>query len=68
MLSFGNLSPAVIAPSELERVLLENEEQLSQRCTLPFKHEQVTWTFYKTIIYTKLLDTNYSTVVIAILF
>jgi hypothetical protein len=66
MLSLGHLSSTVIAPSELQSLLIGIKGQLSPQFTLPFDPMKDIWTFYKTITCTTLIDADHVIVVIAI--
>jgi hypothetical protein len=66
MLSLGHLSPTVIRPRELRKLLGEIKKDLDSRFKLPFEPEEDIWTFYKTVTCTTLFDTEHLTVVISI--
>ena len=66
MLSLGHLSPSVIAPSELRKLLDDVKSQLSSQFKFPFNPEEDIWTFYKTLTCTTLMEGSRLVVVISI--
>ena len=66
MLSLGHLSPSVIAPSELKKLLIGIEDKLGAQFKLPFNPRQDIWTFYKTLTCTTVIHDDKLIVVIAI--
>ena len=66
MLSLGHLSPSVIAPSELRKLLEDVKKQLSSQFKFPFDPEEDIWTFYKTLTCTTLMEGSRLVVVMSI--
>ena len=66
MLSLGHLSPAVISPSNLRRLLLEVRGQLDRNFQFPFDPDTDLWTFYRTLTCTTLVHSDQLVVVLSI--
>ena len=66
MVSMGHLSPAVIAPSELRRLLLDVKSKINSQFKFPFEPEEDIWTFYKTLTCTTLMESKQFVVIISI--
>ena len=66
MLSLGHLSPSVISPNELRKLLGDVKGQLSSQFKFPFDPRKDIWTFYKTLTCTTLMEGGQLIVVISI--
>ena len=56
MLSLGHLSPAVITPRGLKKLLIEIESYLPEFLKLPYDPKGKIWKFYQTLSSSTVLD------------
>lgn len=58
MLSLGHLSPGLISPRELKRLLIEIKTKLPGTLRLPADPNQDIWSFYKLLTCSTTIDGN----------